>query len=124
MFGFSFAELILVFLVALIFIKPQDLPEIAYFIGRVIYRGKKFFADVKKSFKETEKEIGLNDLRHELNRGIAEEKAKLEDEMTIIVDMEGNEHQVPNIKDLRPDLSEEDMKKEVMELNEKNSKKI
>lgn len=122
MLGFSFAELILVILVALIFIKPQDLPEIAHFIGKIFYRGKRLFYDVKKYLKDAEKDLGLDELRHELNRGIAEEKAKLEDDMTVIVDMYGNEHRVPNVKNLRGDLAAEEVEKEVERLNEENRK--
>lgn len=114
MFGFSLAELILVLLVALMFIKPQDLPEIAHFIGKIFYRGKRLYNEVKTSLKDMEKELGVDDLRHELNRGIAEEKAKLEeDEMTVIVDMYGNEHQVPKVSD--------EKLQEVEELNKKNA---
>ena len=113
MFGFSFAELILVFLVALIFIKPQDLPEIAHFFGRIFYRLKRFYNELKKSLNE----LGVEDLKHELNRGIAEEKSKLTDDITVIVDMHGNEHQVPNIKEIRPDLSDEEIKKEIEKFN-------
>ncbi len=117
MFGFSFAELIVVFLVALLFIKPQDLPEIAHFLGRIFYRAKKFFNEIKKQFKEVEKEFGIDELKHELNRGIAEEKSKLEDETTVIVDIYGNEHRVPNIKDIRSDLSKEELDKEIEKTN-------
>jgi len=113
MFGFSLAELILVLIVALIFIRPQDLPEIAHFCGRVFYRGKSLFNGLKQSFKEIESELGVDDLKHELNRGIAEEKAKISKETTVIVDMHGNEHHVPNINELRPDLSEEEIKQEI-----------
>jgi Sec-independent protein translocase protein TatA len=120
MFGFSLAELILVFLVALIFIKPQDLPEIAHFFGKIFYRGRRLISELKQSFKEMEKELGIDDLKHELNRGIAEEKAKLEEEMTVIVDIYGNEHQVPNVKDVRPDLTKEEMAKEIKKLNDEN----
>ena len=56
MFGFSLAELLLVCIIALIFIRPKDLPEIAHFIGKIFYRGKAFFADLKKQFKEVEQE--------------------------------------------------------------------
>ncbi|MFM8185698.1 MAG: twin-arginine translocase TatA/TatE family subunit, partial [Alphaproteobacteria bacterium] len=37
MFGFSLAELAIVLLVILFFIKPKDLPEIARYIGKAIY---------------------------------------------------------------------------------------
>ena len=122
MFGFSFAELILVLLAALIFIKPQDLPEIAHFIGKIFYRGKRLFSDVKKYLKDAEKELGIDELKHELNRGIAEEKSKIEDEMTIIVDMHGNEHRVPNVKNVRPDLTPEEIQLEVEKFNQENKK--
>jgi len=122
MFGFSLAELIVVFLVILIFVKPADLPEIAHFLGRVFFRAKRFYQELKSSFKDLEKEFGVEDLRHELNRGIAEEKAKLEEDFTVIVDMNGNEHRVPNIAELRTDLSQEALAEEIRKENEKNTK--
>jgi Sec-independent protein translocase protein TatA len=120
MFGFSLGELILVLIVALIFIKPQDLPEIANFAGKVFYRGKRLFNDLKSHLKAMEKELGVDDLKSEIQRGIAQEKTKLEEEMTIIVDMYGNEHRVPSVKEIRPDLSEEDAREEIKKLNEEN----
>lgn len=122
MFGFSLAELIIVLLVILVFIKPQDLPEIAHFIGKMIYRGKLWYKEIKASLKTLETEFGVGELKDEINRGIAEEKSKLEDEMTVIVDMYGNEHQVPNVKQLREDMSEEEVEEEIKKLNEENSK--
>ena len=125
MFGFSLAELLVVFVVALIFIKPEDLPEIAHFFGKIFYRAKKYFNDLKRQFKEIEKDIGFDELKQELNRGIAEEKAKLEDledDVTIIVDIYGNEHQVKNIHDVRPDISKEERDAEIKRLNEENAK--
>ena len=124
MFGFSFAELILVLIVALIFIKPQDLPEIAHFFGKIYYRAKRFFNEIKKQFKEVENEFGITELKQEMHRGIAEEKAKSEDDMTVIVDIYGNEHQVPNIEKLRPDLNKKLIDEEVEKLNKENSVKI
>ena len=69
-----------------------------------------------------EGDLGIEELKHELNRGIAEEKAKLEEEMTVIVDMYGNEHYVPNVKKVRSDLSEEEVELEIKKHNEENSK--
>ena len=121
MFGFSLAELLIVCLVALIFIKPQDLPEIAHFVGKIFFRGKRMFDDLKKQFKEVEKDIGFEEIKHELHRGIAEEKAKLtEYETTVIVDINGNEHVVQNIHEIRSDLTKEEMVEEVKKLNEEN----
>lgn len=113
MFGFSLAELIVVLLVILIFIKPQDLPEIAHFLGKAFYRLKRFYQQLKTSFQEIEKEFGIDDLKHELNRGIAEEASKIKEETTVIVDIYGNEHQVKNLHEIRPDLNDDEIKNEL-----------
>ena len=123
MFGFSLAELIIVLIIIIIFVNPKDLPEIAHFLGRAYYRIRKFFNEIKKQFSEVEKEIGFDDLKYETSRGMAEEKAKIEDDLTVIVDMEGNEHKVPNLKEIRSDLDEKTVEKEVKNLNNKNSQK-
>ena len=127
MFGFSLAELFLVLLAILIFIKPQDLPEIARFVGKAIYHGKKLYQKLKNSLTDLEKEFELDSLRHEVNQAIASEKLKHEDveeeESTIIVDMFGNEHRVNNIKEIRSDLDDEKLKKEVEESNALNKSK-
>jgi Sec-independent protein translocase protein TatA len=120
MFGFSLAELIITLIAVLIFIKPQDLPEIAHFIGKIFYRGKRFYNELKSSFKEMEGELGISELKDEFNRSVAEEKSKLEDDFTIIVDMEGNEHRVPNVGLLRSDLSKEELTEEIEANNQKN----
>lgn len=99
-------------MVILIFIKPADLPEIAHFFGKIFYRAKHLYQELKAYLKTMEKEFGVEDLRHELNRGIAEEQAKLEDETTVIVDMYGNEHHVPKVA--------EEQVEEVKKLNEEN----
>ena len=128
MFGFSLAELFLVLLAILIFIKPQDLPEIARFVGKAIYHGKKLYQKLKNSLTDLEKEFELDSLRHEVNQAIASEKLKHEDaeeeDSTIIVDMFGNEHRVNNIKEIRSDLDEEKIKKEVEESNALNKSKL
>jgi Sec-independent protein translocase protein TatA len=105
----------------LIFIKPKDLPEIAHFLGKVFYRGKRFFGELKKQFREVEQDLGLEEIKQEINRGMAEEKAKLEDEMTVIVDMYGNEHHVGNVHTIRSDLTKEQLEEEVKKLNQENS---
>lgn len=126
MFGFSLAELLVVFLVALLFIKPDDLPEIARFAGKMVFKGKKALNDLKKYFKEVEQDLGIDEIKNEINRGIAEESAKLKElEATIIVDMDGNEHKVYDVQELREDLSKEEISQEISKLNEENtSKKI
>ena len=127
MFGFSLAELFLVLLAILIFIKPQDLPEIARFVGKAIYHGKRLYQKLKNSLTDLEKEFELDSLRHEVNQAIASEKLKHEDgeeDATIIVDMFGNEHRVSNIKEIRSDLDKEKIKQEVEEGNAINQSKL
>ena len=128
MFGFSLAELFLVLLAILIFIKPQDLPEIARFVGKAIYHGKRLYQKLKNSLTDLEKEFELDSLRHEVNQAIASEKLKHEDveeeDSTIIVDMFGNEHRVNNIKEIRSDLDVEKIKIEVEVSNALNKSKL
>ena len=127
MFGFSLAELFIVLIVALIFIKPQDLPEIARFIGKAIFHGKRMYFELKKTLKDLEKEFEIDNLKNEVNQAIAEEKIKYEDnenDETIIVDMFGNEHRVNNLNEIRKDLNPKDLKKEILENNMKNTKTL
>lgn len=63
MFGFSLAELFIVLIVALIFIKPQDLPEIARFIGKAIFHAKRIYFELKKTLKNLEKEFEIESLK-------------------------------------------------------------
>jgi Sec-independent protein translocase protein TatA len=123
MLGFSLAELLLTLIVIILFVKPKDLPEIVHFCGRLFYRAKKLFLDTKSSLSQISKDSGLDDLKYELHRGIASEKAKIEEDLTIIVDIYGNEHQVPNLKNIRPDLSTEELEQELEKSNQQNSKK-
>lgn len=108
MFGISFVELIIILIAALLFIRPSDLPEIAYFIGRIFYKAKRIYEEAKNYLRESGKEFGLDDVKFEIDRGIADEKAKLDDEMTVIVDMEGNEHRV-NLKNVGRDIGESEV---------------
>jgi sec-independent protein translocase protein TatB len=121
MFGFSLAELLMVALVALLLIKPQDLPEIAHFLGKIFFRSKKYFNELKQQFEEVKKDLDFQEIKNEINRGIAEEKSKLEElDETIIVDIYGNEHRVPNVENFRTDLSKEEIEEEIKKLNEEN----
>lgn len=121
MFNFSLAELIVMVLIGLIFIKPQDLPEIAHFLGRMFVKAKNIFNNLRAQFKEVENELGINDLKDEINRGIAEEKIKSQKTTkTVIVDIYGNEHHIDNISQVRPDLSKDEIEEEVIKLNSQN----
>lgn len=107
---------------ALFFVRPKDLPEIARFIGRVIYHIKKLYYNSKNIINNLSKDFGIDDLEQEITQGISQEKSKIEDDITIIVDMDGNEHKVSNIKELRKDLSEDDLNSEILKQNNNNNK--
>ncbi len=122
MFGVSFVELLVLLILAIIFVRPKDLPDIVKFFAKIIFHGKRVFNDAKQSLKNLSKELGVDDLKQELDENIALEKIRNSDDTTIIVDMEGNEHKVPNIKNIRPDLTEEEINDEIKTLNQNNKK--
>jgi Sec-independent protein translocase protein TatA len=101
MFGFSFSELLIVALVIFLFVKPKDLPEIAQFCGRLFFKAKKLFFDAKNYLMSLASDLGLDDLKQEMEKGMADEKVRQEDKSededgkyTTIIDLEGNEHKV------------------------------
>jgi Sec-independent protein translocase protein TatA len=118
MFGISFAELTIFCLVALFLIKPKDLPEIAYFLGKTFYKFKKIYSDVKEYLKSSGKDLGLEEIKYEIDRGIADEKAKSNDDVTTIIDIYGNEHQV-NKENISDNFSQD----EITKLNSENDLK-
>lgn len=122
MFNISFFEIVIFLIMALFFVRPKDLPEIARFIGRVIYHIKKLYYNSKNIINNLSKDFGIDDLEQEITQGISQEKSKIEDDITIIVDMDGNEHKVSNIKELRKDLSEDDLNSEILKQNNNNNK--
>lgn len=122
MFGISLPELIVILITAIIFIRPKDLPQIAYFLGKIYYRAKYYLENLKDYFKKAEEELGIDNLKTELQRGIISEQIKLEenDENNKIIDMYGNEHIVANLQKLRSDISKEEIEEEIRKLNEEN----
>lgn len=64
MFGLGFGELILIFLIALIFIGPKKLPELAKGLGK----GIREFQDAAKSLTEqVEKSVNEEEKKSEIN---------------------------------------------------------
>ncbi len=121
MFGISFAELLVIIIIALIFIGPKDMPEIARYIIKMIIKIKKFIQSATAELKEVSKELGLDDIKSEVEREIIAQKIKLEKDVTTIIDIYGNEHQVPKIEELRPDMNKEELQEEINKYNEINS---
>jgi Sec-independent protein translocase protein TatA len=120
MFGFSFAELIVVFLAILFFIKPEDLPQIARFFGKFYYRARKLFDEIKLQLKNVENDLGINEIKQEMHIAIVEEKLKDESEKTEIIDIYGKSHQVYDVEKIRPDLTKQELGEEIEKYNDIN----
>ena len=67
MFGLGFAEILLIAVLALIFIGPKQLPEVARVIARLLNEWKRATSDFTSSF---------TDLRTDLHNRIEEQPAK------------------------------------------------
>lgn len=61
MFDFSFSELLVVSLVAVIFIKPEDLPQMVKTAGGVIGKIKQFGREISGVVDEVKKESGISE---------------------------------------------------------------
>ncbi|MCE3255342.1 MAG: hypothetical protein K0R25_836 [Rickettsiaceae bacterium] len=121
MFGISLTEFLLVLLVAILVIGPKDFPEIARYIIKTIAKIKNLIARAKAELDVLGKEIGIDEIKNEIAIELANEKARTEKEITTIIDLYGNEHQVYGVEEIRKDKNKEEIEKEVAELNEKNS---
>ncbi len=65
---FGFAELVLLAILALIVVGPQDLPRLARGLGRVLARLKYMAQDFRRAFDAMGVETELQDLRKEVER--------------------------------------------------------
>ena len=65
MFNFSLAEFILVIIVAIVFIKPQDLPELAKMLGKIVGEIKKIYQNLLAQFNEVAKQPEIASLTKE-----------------------------------------------------------
>ena len=125
MFGFSLAEFILVIIVAIIFIKPQDLPELARMLGKIVAEIKKIYQNLLAQFKELSQQEEIANLTKEFQQQVSlSEKQKTIQKTTttetVIIDMYGKENIVSNIFEVRPDLSSEEIEQQVNNCNQEN----
>ena len=122
MFGFSLAEFILVIIVAIIFIKPQDLPELAKMLGKAVGEIKKLYQNLLAQWQDVAKQPEIASLTQEFQQqvSLAEKNTQTSTE-TVIIDMYGKEHIVSNIFEVRPDLTKEQLSQEVQEHNKNNN---
>jgi Sec-independent protein translocase protein TatA len=124
MFNFSLAEFILVILVAIIFIKPQDLPELAKMLGKIVGEIKKIYQKLLTQFNEVAKQPEIASLTKEFQQQVclSEFETKKPAKEITIIDMYGKEHIVSNIFDVRSDLTTQQIEEQVKDCNKNNSK--
>lgn len=60
MFDISFAELIIIILIGLIFVAPKNLPILARVVGKVFQQAKFFLAEIKE---ELDRESNFKELK-------------------------------------------------------------
>jgi len=120
MFGISLGELLLVLIIAVLVIGPKDLPEVARYLIRAISKTKRLIARAKSELDILGKEIGIDEIKNEIAIELANEKARIESDVTTIIDIYGNEHEVCGLDEIRRDKNKEEIKKEVAELNNQN----
>lgn len=101
MFGLSWTELGVTLIVAILVIRPSDLPEIVTAIGKGI-------RTVKNAWNElsTYAEDIINDSE------LHEAKRQLEQEITMIEDAEGNLYEAYNVSEIKRDLESVQKNKE------------
>jgi Tat protein translocase TatB subunit len=123
MFGISIGEFLVIAAIGILVIGPKDFPDIARNIIRAIAKGKNIIDKTKAELNLLGKEIGIDDIKNEVAIEIANEKAKIEEEITTIIDIYGNEHQVSGLDEIRKDRSKEEIALEIEQYNQSNKTK-
>lgn len=67
MFDIGFSELVLIAVVALVAIGPEDLPEMLFKLGRAVRQGKMFIGNIRNQYAEIMHEAEVAHYRKQLN---------------------------------------------------------
>lgn len=67
MFDFSFAELLLVIVVAVVFIQPKDFPVVIKTIAKAMVALRGIMHDIKQAFDDISRESGITDVKETLD---------------------------------------------------------
>ena len=81
MLDFSWAELLVVIVVAVFVFGPQDIPKIMYGLGRIVRRMQYVRFALSKQFEDFLRENDLEELRHGVNFEAPETDEKRADEV-------------------------------------------
>lgn len=88
MFDFSFSELALVFVVALVVIGPKELPMAMRAVGRWLGKLKRMTAGIRGAFDDMMQEAGVDEVKETLSK-----------DKKYITDLEGKMQEVYDISD-------------------------
>ena len=90
MFNIGFSELLIIAVVALIFIGPKQLPDLAHALGRFLRDFQRATDEIKQSVFQARDEAQkpIEELRNEVRRSVNEAKKSVEDEaqLDLLVD--------------------------------------
>lgn len=81
MFDVSFAELLVIALVALVVIGPERLPKVARMLGTVVGRIQRYVAAVKLDIERETQFQDLQQLQNEIRDSLSQAKTRLDIEM-------------------------------------------
>lgn len=121
MLGISLGESLIIIIVALLAIGPKDFPEIARQIIKIIAKTKHLITKAKAELNVLGAEIGLDEIKNEVAIELANERARIGQEIITIIDIYGNEHLVNSGNIIRNDKSRGEIDKEITECNSINS---
>ena len=79
MFDFSFSELMVVAVVALLVIGPEKLPKVARTVGAFAGRMQRYVAQVKEEINREVRFEELQQLQHEIQRSVAQQSSAVKD---------------------------------------------
>lgn len=101
MLGLSWGELLLIGAVALLVMKPEDMPGVVRQVLQWVRSAKRYASDVGRELETMVKDTGVEEV-----------KEVAEAEMRYIKDAEGNFHPAYDLKDIEPYLKKSEPKGE------------
>lgn len=78
MFNIGFSEMIFLAVIALIFIGPKELPQLARVLGRFLNELKRNTESLKEEFKVNHLESHITDIKEDIKKNIAESTSSIQ----------------------------------------------
>ena len=96
MFGISLSELIIIIILLIIFVKPEEYVKIYQFLMTIIFKFKLFYKNSLAEIKELKEQSGLSDIDKKLQEDID----NLDEEVTKIMGDDGKLYDSYNVSDI------------------------